>query len=67
MDVVRAFRNVLVHATQVNGGFYTAKGIATLLPGGERLIEPRSRLEDLLERFPHQAAPAAEWKTPALS
>jgi len=67
MDVVRAFRNVLVHATQVNGGFYTAKGIATLLPGGERLVEPRSRLEDLLERFPHQAAPAAEWKTPALS
>jgi capsular polysaccharide export protein len=70
MEVVRAFRNVLVHGTQVNGGFYTAKGIDALLPGCERLLEPRSRLEDLLERFPShasQAAPAAEWKTPARS
>jgi len=66
IDVVRAFRNVLVHATQVNGGFYTAKGIASLLPGCERLLEPRSRLEDLLERFPG-AANAAACKTPALS
>ena len=36
--------------------------------GCERLLEPRSRLEDLLERFPASpAAPAAECKTPALS
>ena len=70
MDLVRAFRNVLVHATQVNGGFYSATGIASLLPGCERLLEPRSRLEDLLERFPAgatQAAQVAEWKSPALS
>lgn len=66
MDVVRAFRNVLVHATQVNGGFYTATGIDTLLPGCERLVKPLSRLEDLLERFP-DAATAAACKTPALS
>jgi hypothetical protein len=55
-----------VHATQVNGGFYTATGIATLLAGCERLLEPRSRLEELLERFPH-AARAAAWKSPARS
>lgn len=66
MDVVRAFRNVLVHGTQANGGFYTAPGIAALLAGCERLLEPRSRLEELLDRFP-SAARAAEWKTPAQS
>jgi hypothetical protein len=50
----------------VNGGFYTATGIDTLLPGCERLVKPLSRLEDLLERFP-DAATAAACKTPALS
>ena len=67
LDVVRAFRNVLVHGTQVNGGFYSGAGIAALLGGCERLLEPRSRLEDLLERFPARAAPVADWKIPARS
>jgi capsular polysaccharide export protein len=52
LDLVRAFRNVVVHATQVNGGFYSRQGIATALAGCERLLEPRSRLEQLLDAFP---------------
>lgn len=52
LDLVRAFRNVVVHATQLNGGFYSRQGMATALAGCERLLEPRSRLEQLLEAFP---------------
>ena len=55
--VCSAFRNVLVHATQINGGLYNDRGIALTLQGCERLFESRSRLEQLLERFP--AAPAS--------
>jgi capsular polysaccharide export protein len=51
-QLCRALRNVLVHATQLNGGLYTARGIAITLEGCARLFEPRSRLEELLERFP---------------
>jgi capsular polysaccharide export protein len=64
-EVCRAFRNVLIHATQINGGLYDARGIAMTLEGCERLFEPTSRLEQLLERFPRheadaQVRPAAE-------
>lgn len=62
-QVCRAFRNVLVHATQINGGLYNARGIARTLEGCERLLEPRSRLEELLERFP---APRPCERQPAL-
>jgi capsular polysaccharide export protein len=51
-ELVRAFRSVVVHATQVNGGFYSRQGIATALEGCGRLLEPRSRLEQLLDAFP---------------
>ncbi|OGA74798.1 MAG: hypothetical protein A3G81_16735 [Betaproteobacteria bacterium RIFCSPLOWO2_12_FULL_65_14] len=54
LELVRAFRNVVVHATQVNGGFYSGQGIATALEGCARLLEPRSRLEELLAAFPLQ-------------
>jgi capsular polysaccharide export protein len=47
-ELVRAFRNVVVHATQVNGGFYSRLGIVTALEGCARLLEPRSRLEALM-------------------
>jgi capsular polysaccharide export protein len=60
MDVCRAFRNVLIHATQVNGGLYNARGIAMTLQGCERLLEPASRLEQLLDRFPHPSVVQAE-------
>jgi capsular polysaccharide export protein len=46
--LVRAFRNVVIHATQVNGGFYSGLGIATALEGCGRLLEPLSRLEGLM-------------------
>jgi capsular polysaccharide export protein len=59
-DVCRAFRNVLIHATQINGGLYNARGIAMTLEGCERLFEPTSRLEQLLERFPHPSVAEAE-------
>jgi hypothetical protein len=36
----------------LNGGFYSRQGMATALAGCERLLEPRSRLEQLLEAFP---------------
>jgi capsular polysaccharide export protein len=59
-NVCRAFRNVLIHATQINGGLYSARGIAMTLEGCERLFEPTSRLEQLLERFPHPGTARAE-------
>jgi capsular polysaccharide export protein len=61
-DVRAAFRNVLVHATQVNGGLYHERGIELTLRGCERMLESSSRLEQILERFPAAAtarAPAA--------
>jgi capsular polysaccharide export protein len=47
-----AFRNVLVHATQINGGFYTSRGIEMAIESWPRLLEPESRLECLLREFP---------------
>lgn len=60
LDLVRAFRNVVVHATQVNGGFYSRQGIATALEGCTRLLEPRSRLQQLLEAIPARRPAEAE-------
>jgi hypothetical protein len=34
----RAFRNVIVHATQINGGFYTGEAIALALREWRRLL-----------------------------
>jgi capsular polysaccharide export protein len=65
-DVCRAFRNVLIHATQINGGLYNARGIAMTLEGCERLFEPTSRLEQLLERFPHPSVVDAEVREAAV-
>jgi capsular polysaccharide export protein len=61
-ELVAAFTSVVIHAAQVTGGFYSAQGIATTLAGCERLLEPASRLERLLERCPAPppcATPAA--------
>ncbi len=51
----RAYRRVVLDATQIAGDFFTRAGIATALKGCERLLEPRSRLEQLFERFPVQS------------
>ncbi len=44
-----AFRNVLIHATQINGGFYSAQGIAMAVANSVRVLEAEhSPLELLL-------------------
>jgi capsular polysaccharide export protein len=46
----RAFRNTVIHAAQVNGGFYTRQGIAMAVENCLRMLEPdRSPLEELLQ------------------
>jgi capsular polysaccharide export protein len=52
----QAFRNVLVHATQINGGFYTSRGISMAIESWPRLLESESRLERLLREFPAPVA-----------
>lgn len=44
----RAFRKVLIHTTQVNGGFYTIPDIDMAVAGCQRLLEPQSVLSRLL-------------------
>jgi capsular polysaccharide export protein len=45
----RSFRNVVIHATQVNGGFYSRPGIDLGVGNAvQRLEAPRSPLEELL-------------------
>ena len=60
--VCRAFRRVLVHATQVNGGFYTSRGIAMAVESWPRLLEPEGRLDRLLHEHP-AAAPGRRPET----
>jgi capsular polysaccharide export protein len=48
-ELFRRFRNTVVHATQVNGGFYCRPGIGLAVENCLRLLEPeRSPLEELL-------------------
>lgn len=47
----RAFRNTVIHATQVNGDFFTREGIAMAVSGCGRMLANRSPLEDLFDRF----------------
>ncbi|MYZ45495.1 capsule biosynthesis protein [Schauerella aestuarii] len=44
-----AFRNVVIHTTQINGGFYTKDGIGMAVDGAlPRILGERSPLESLL-------------------
>lgn len=48
-DLFRCFRNTVIHATQVNGGFYSRQGMALLVSQCCPLLEAeRSPLEELL-------------------
>lgn len=48
-ELFRCFRNTVIHATQVNGGFYSREGIALAVENSGRVIEShRSPLEELL-------------------
>jgi capsular polysaccharide export protein len=53
MGLFRAFHRVVIHATQVNGGLYSQRGIdlcvANSLP---RLLAKEGKLEALLKEFP---------------
>lgn len=43
-----AFRNAVIHTTQVNGNFYDVRGIGLALEGCPRLLHARSPLDELL-------------------
>jgi capsular polysaccharide export protein len=53
----RAFRNTVIHATQVNGDFFTREGIALAVKGCDRMLGERSPLETLFERFGRPGTP----------
>lgn len=45
----RCFRNTVIHAVQVNGGFYSRAGMALAVENSLRILEPaRTPLEELL-------------------
>ena len=48
-ELFRRFRNTVIHATQINGGFYSSEGIAMAASNSRRMLEAaRSPLETLL-------------------
>ena len=48
-ELFRRFRNTVIHTTQVNGGFYTWRGIDLAVENSRRMLEPEiSPLEKLL-------------------
>lgn len=48
-DLFSCFRNTVIHTTQVNGGFYSAAGIALAVENSvDRLVSERSPLESFL-------------------
>lgn len=48
-ELFRCFRNTVIHATQVNGGFYSREGIDLAVENSGRVLEShRSPLEELL-------------------
>ncbi len=46
--LVHAFRNTVIHTTQVNGGFYEESAIALAMQGIQRLLNGPSPLDELL-------------------
>jgi len=54
-----AFRNTVIHTTQVNGDFYTARGIRMAVANCDRLLAETSPLQALLQRYPVEPATAA--------
>lgn len=52
VGLLQAFRNTLIHTTQVNGDLYTAAGIRMAVANCDRLLAPRPPLQALIERIP---------------
>jgi len=51
-QLYQAFRHVLLHVNQVNGDFFTRRGIEAAVLNCERMLQPQSPLEELLSRIP---------------
>ena len=47
----QAFRNTVIHTTQVNGDLYTDSGIRMAVGNCDRLLAPESPLQTLIDRF----------------
>jgi capsular polysaccharide export protein len=48
-ELFRRFRNTVIHTTQVNGGFYSRKGVEMAVKNSLRMLESeQSPLEKLL-------------------
>ncbi|MFO1417414.1 MAG: capsular biosynthesis protein [Methylotetracoccus sp.] len=47
-ELFEAFRNTVIHTTQVNGSFYSRRGISLALTNVKHLMGERSPLEELL-------------------
>lgn len=47
-ELFEAFRNTVIHTTQINGSFYSRRGIALALTNVRHLMGERSPLEELL-------------------
>jgi capsular polysaccharide export protein len=58
-DLFLAFRNTVIHATQVNGDFFTRDGVALAVAGCDRMFGELSPLEALLRRHGMPGRPAA--------
>lgn len=53
MQLLNYFRRVLIHATQINGGFYSSAGIDIGVNSSiERLLMTESPLQSLFRKFP---------------
>ena len=51
-DLYHAFRHVLLHVNQVNGDFFTRRGIERAVLNCDRMLQPESPLEQLLFHVP---------------
>lgn len=66
MQLLNYFRRVMIHATQINGGFYSSAGIDIGVDSSiERLLMTESPLQSLLRTFPMHL-PEAERVKPEL-
>jgi len=54
-----AFRRVIAHRTQINGGFFSADGLARAVAGAVARLEQASSIRDAVVPLPRTAAPAA--------
>ena len=58
MGLFKAFHKVVLHTTQINGGFYNRHGISLCVAHAlDRLLAPESPLERLLAEYPPKVSP----------